>query len=103
VGILPKSIRDEYLKPYLDLDARLRDHQLEGDFNESDPNNYLLSIKIAVTQAINLLKCIDSRGEEACKEFVDHCKKWDQVYGLDAISIYPELREIFVKHGYQNI
>ena len=38
--------------------------------------------------------------DQLSQQLVDHCKKWDQVYGLDARLIYPELAEIWDRHGY---
>jgi hypothetical protein len=34
------------------------------------------------------------------KQFVEHCKKWDQVYGYNAVKLYPELAEVFDRYGY---
>jgi sulfatase maturation enzyme AslB (radical SAM superfamily) len=100
VDILPDDIKKQYLIPYIELNEKLSNYTLSGDFNESDPNNYLLSIKIAVTQAINLLERSCEEKPAALQEFVDNCHRWDQVYGFDAVALYPELAEIFIKHGY---
>ena len=27
---------------------------------------------------------------------VEHCKRWDKVYGYDATELFPELKDIFV-------
>ena len=37
------------------------------------------------------------------KNLVEHCKKWDQVYGYDARSLYPELIEIKPDNNYSKI
>jgi len=31
---------------------------------------------------------------------VEHCKRWDKVYGYNATDLFPELKDIFVKNGY---
>ena len=31
---------------------------------------------------------------------VEHCRKWDQVYGYDARALYPELTEVWDQYGY---
>lgn len=103
VGILPETIKQQYLRPYLDLDQQLADQQLVGDFNESDPNNYLLSIKIAVTQVINLLNNKTTEDPTLLKEFVSNCRRWDQVYKFNAIELYPELADIFKTYGYADV
>jgi sulfatase maturation enzyme AslB (radical SAM superfamily) len=100
VDLLPSAVKQQYLIPYVELNEKLSNYQLEGDFNESDPNNYLLSIKIAVTQAISLLENETTEDAELLGKFVDTCKRWDQVYGFDAIALYPELAEIFIRYGY---
>lgn len=103
VGILPETVRQQYLKPYLDLDQQLADQQLVGDFNESDPNNYLLSVKIALTQVINLLGNKTTEDPRLLKEFVSNCRRWDQVYEFNAIDLYPELADIFKTYGYTDV
>lgn len=103
VDILSDAVKQEYIKPYLRLNEQLANQQLEGDFNESDPNNYLLSIKIALTQVINLLENSTTPDPHLLEEFVFNCNRWDQVYGFNAIELYPELADIFLKHGYKNV
>lgn len=103
VDILPDAVKQEYIKPYLKLNEQLASQQLEGDFNESDPNNYLLSIKIALTQVINLLENTTTPDPILLKEFVFNCSRWDQVYSFNAIELYPELADIFLAYGYKNV
>jgi sulfatase maturation enzyme AslB (radical SAM superfamily) len=101
VSILPKEIKQQYLTQYLSLLNRLADVNLNVDYNESDINNYQHSIKTQVIQAINLLNQTEPEDQEKLlAEMVDHCRKWDPVYKYDALSLYPELAEIFKKYGY---
>ena len=70
-------------------------------FNESDPNNYVGSIKTQILQIINVLQQPDAVDQETLlSSMVTHCKKWDQVYKLNALELYPELAEVFNKYGY---
>jgi sulfatase maturation enzyme AslB (radical SAM superfamily) len=103
ISILPEDIKKEYLKKYYDL---LRKYELESlditlDFNESDPQQYRKIIKLAINQAIGLLNSTppDNHSEELIK-MVEHCKRWDNVYGYNATELFPELKDIFVKNGY---
>ena len=84
------------LKKY---DLELLDVNL--DFNESDPQQYKKIIKLAITQAIGLLNSsIPTNHKEELIKMVEHCKRWDKVYGYSATELYPELKDIFVKNGY---
>ena len=71
------------------------------DFNESDPNQYKKIIKLAIVQAIGLLtaKMPDNHKDEL-RKMVEHCAKWDREYDYDAITLFPELTDIFVENGY---
>ena len=93
VSVLPKSIREEYKKNYQHL---IRDFKIE-DINESDPHNYETMISMYADQAINLLNQEETDG---ISDMVQHMKRWDKVYDLDARSLYPELTEILDQHGY---
>jgi hypothetical protein len=38
--------------------------------------------------------------DELRRQMVDHCRRWDQVYGYDARALYPELTEVWDRYGY---
>ena len=38
--------------------------------------------------------------DQLLSSMVNHCKRWDQVYGYDARLLYPELTSVWDKHGY---
>jgi hypothetical protein len=38
--------------------------------------------------------------EHLLEQMVDHCRRWDQVYRLDARSLYPELTEVWDRYAY---
>ena len=101
VSILPKEIKQKYLVNYQLLLSRLADVDLDADYNESDVNNYLKSIKLQVQQSINLLNQPEPTDQEnLLAEMVEHCRKWDPIYKYDALTLYPELTEIFKTYGY---
>lgn len=101
VEILPKHVKEQYLLEYLDFDKKLNDIEFSNDYNISDPTNYLSVIKQQVATCINLLRTptpIDS--DQELKKLVNHCRRWDQVYKLNARDLYPELKEVWDKYEY---
>jgi len=103
ISVLPTDVKKEYLKKYY---ALLKKYELESlnielDFNESDPNQHKKIIKLAITQAIGLLNSPTPKNyNEELIKMVEHCKRWDTVYGYSATELFPELKDIFVKNGY---
>ena len=37
---------------------------------------------------------------EDLSELIQHCRRWDDVYKLDARALYPEFKELFDRYGY---
>jgi len=103
VRILPDSAKNLYKKHYQQL---LEDYSLESvncfdDYNESDPNQISKIIKNQILQCINLLDApATNNKEQLLADMVQWCRKWDTVHGYNAVELYPELKEVFVKHGY---
>jgi hypothetical protein len=38
--------------------------------------------------------------EQQYQQLVDHCQRWDKIYGYNARKLYPELDMIWDQHGY---
>lgn len=93
-SVLPKSLREQYKKNYLDLISTSN----LIDINESDPHNYDKIISIYANRALQLL---DQPESGNISELVDHMTKWDKIYDYDARVLYPELTDILTKHEYQ--
>lgn len=102
IELLPASVKSLY-RARLDAWADSIDWPAAAglDFNASDPNNCRLILKTQVDMMRTLLDrpCPDDSEVELHK-LVRHCERWDRVYGLDATELYPELREIFIRHDY---
>lgn len=98
VSVLPIQVREQYSKNYYSLLEKLTDINIDCDYNESDSNNYLQSIKLQVKQIINLLA--QSSTEDQLKDLVDMCSQWDKEFNFNARLVYPELAEVFTQHGY---
>jgi len=101
VNVLPLSVRTQYKEKYLELLDSVSEIDVSSDYNESDPNNYLQSIKIQLVQAITALE--EPTQEHLLKDLVDMCRQWDNEFKFDALKLYPELADIFTQYGYQNL
>jgi uncharacterized radical SAM superfamily Fe-S cluster-containing enzyme len=100
--ILPDSVKSQYQTQYVELLNHLKDIDTTSDYNASDPNNYQLVVKQQAEMCWSLLQTpAPGRSEQLWHDMVRHCEKWDQVYGYDARSLYPEFKQIFDQHGYR--
>ena len=101
VVALPDHIKAAYLPAFDQLLEELATINTAADYNASDPNNVLPVIKDQVVQCRTaLLTPQPSDADQLLDQLVQQCKKWDQVYKLNAREIYPELAEIWDQHGY---
>jgi len=99
--ILPDSVKDQYLESYQQLIDQLPDTQIPIDYNASDPHNHALTVKEQAHMCMNILSQPKPNNVGELRQLmVDHCKKWDQVYGYNARELYPELTEVWNQHGY---
>jgi hypothetical protein len=97
INVLPTEIKNQYKQRYqIILDKVSAD--TSRDYNESDPNNYLQSIKSQAQQILNILD--QPSTPELLGELVSMCHRWDSVFEFNAIDLYPELAEIFTKYEY---
>jgi sulfatase maturation enzyme AslB (radical SAM superfamily) len=96
---LPADIRASYIDNYERILSSIPANiDIMKDYNESDPHNYVNSIKIQTIQTLNMLKVKGQ--QEELSELIQHCRRWDDVYKLDARTLYPEFKELFDRHGY---
>ena len=99
--ILPKSVKDQYLESYQLLIDQLPCIQIPIDYNASDPHNTAMIVKEQAYMCMNILSHPEPTDVSELRQLmVDHCRKWDQVYGYNARALYPELTEIWNQHGY---
>jgi organic radical activating enzyme len=100
-AILPVKVKQQYLGHYQKLIDHLSDIQVPIDYNTSDPNNHVLIIKEQAQMCMNILsQPAPDNAEDLLQLLVEHCSKWDQIYGYDARLLYPELSEVWSQHGY---
>ena len=100
-AILPAKVKQQYIKNYQALIAKLDTIQVPVDYNTSDPNNTATIVKEQAQMYINVLSASEpDNSDELRRQMVDHCRRWDQVYGYDARALYPELTEVWDRYGY---
>lgn len=101
VAVLPPVVRQQYTVQYQDILNQLDSINLVNDYNASDPNNYQSVIKQQAQMCINMLSQSEPQDVNQLRlQFVDHCKKWDKIYDLDARALYPELADVWDRYGY---
>ena len=97
VGVLPKEVKDQYKEKYHAILDKIAEVDISQDYNESDPNNYTRSVKMQAEQALKLL---DQPEKVGLSDLVAMCRRWDDVFGFNAIELYPELAQVFKEYGY---
>lgn len=99
--ILPDSVKSLYTSRYQDLLRTLEDADLGTDYNASDPNNYRGIVRQEALMCLDILCGAAPQDADAQQQaLVQHCQRWDQVYGLDARELYPEFKHMLDQYGY---
>lgn len=97
---LPSKVKQLYKKKYLKFLEQF-DNAAGQDYNASDPHEVRNIVKDIAKQCLAMLNNnADDNIETQHRLLVDHCKKWDAVYGLNARNLYPELDEIWDRYDY---
>jgi hypothetical protein len=101
VIVLPADVKLQYKSRYQEILQQLAHVSVPDTYNTSDPNNYLLVIKEQAQMCVNLLNSPEPGNlDQLHSQLVAHCRKWDQVYSLNARELYPELIEIWDRYEY---
>jgi hypothetical protein len=101
IEILPTDIKITYKDLYYKFLEQLNEIVTEQDYNASDPNNYRLIIKDQAELCLALLKSTTAGdSDQQLQALVNHCRRWDKVYKLDAKALYPEFKEIWDRYAY---
>lgn len=97
---LPLVVKQQYIDRLNKFLDRIQ-HSSQQDFNASDPWQYQQVIREQAQMALSVLhKPQPTDVELQWQNLVEHCKKWDQVYKLNARTYYPELVEIWDRYDY---
>jgi sulfatase maturation enzyme AslB (radical SAM superfamily) len=94
-NILPQSIKQEYSKIYYEMLNELSEVDTSIDYNESDPNQYRLSVKQQVEQIISILNVPHQPQQSYVSQMIAWCEKWDKEFNFDLISLYPEFKKLY--------
>jgi hypothetical protein len=98
---LPTQVKQLYISRYSSLVSALESVTVDKDFNASDPNNYAKAVKLEVEMCLDLLRTdTPDDAEQQLAQMVDHCKRWDKIYKLDAKQLYPELASVWERYAY---
>ena len=101
VAVLPPTVRQQYMVQYQAVLKHLDSIDIVNNCNFSDPNNYQLVVKQQTQMCINMLSMPEPKNVDQLRgQLVNHCKKWDKVYDLDARQLYPELADVWDQYGY---
>ena len=100
--VLPLTVRHQYIDNYKNL---IHEYNLTDDYtvdyNESDINQLPRTILSQIDQCLNILTQDQlPNSEQHLKDMVAWCRRWDNLYGYNARSLYPELTDILDLHGY---
>jgi hypothetical protein len=99
--ILPDTVKQQYLGYYQTMFDQLNNVQVPQNYNTSDPNNHALIVKEQVQMCMNVLAQPAPRDAQDLRRLmVEHCTKWDKVYGYDARALYPELADMWDQYDY---
>jgi sulfatase maturation enzyme AslB (radical SAM superfamily) len=99
--VLPPAVRQQYMVQYQAVLQNLDSIDVVNDYNFSDPNNYQLVVKQQAQMCINMLSMPEPKNVDQLRgQLVNHCKKWDKIYDLDARQLYPELSDVWDQYGY---
>jgi len=98
---LPSKVKQQYAEKYRRLIDRLNLTDTNKDFNASDPHNFQLSVNNEAEMCLGVLSTEQPEDiETQLALLVEHCRKWDKIYKLDARLLYPELTDVWNRHGY---
>lgn len=101
IDMLPQDIKDIYKTQYIKFLEQFDCLVVDSDYNASDPNNHQHVIKEQAQMCLNLLNSVTpSNSERYLGELVAHCRRWDNVYKLNARELYPEFKEIWDRYDY---
>lgn len=98
--ILPTDVKLKYLQTFVPLINQLGSYR-SNDYNAMDPNEFKRNLAQHIETCVTILSTTaPDDSEQQLQTMVAHCRRWDQVYQLNARSLYPELAEVWDRHAY---
>ena len=101
VSNLPADVKQHYSGTFDKIISKLSHITAGTDYNASDPNNYQTVIQQQAHMCKQLLNTpVHSNSLHNHQLLVEHCQRWDKVYGYNATVLYPELQNIWTQYDY---
>jgi len=100
IRYLPTDVKKLYVKKYQQFVDNL---PIAGNknFSSSDPNYYQEVLRHHALTCIDMLSTPEPADIiQKHQQLATHCRRWDNVYKLDARSTHPELMEIWDRYDY---
>ncbi len=100
VSILPTEVKMQYLQTFVPLIHNLSSSNT-SDYNAMDPNEIKRNLAQHVEACVTMLSGPSPEdADQHLQAMVDHCRRWDRVYHLDARKLYPELINVWDRYAY---
>ncbi len=98
--ILPSAIKHHYLDSYQEL-AQTLGLESKQDYNAMDPNQITQNLANHVHMCMTMLRTPTPPDSDVqLHAMVEHCRRWDTVYGYNARALYPELTDVWNRYAY---
>jgi sulfatase maturation enzyme AslB (radical SAM superfamily) len=97
VRVLPLEIRQTYKSHYASILDKLEGSNSDN-FNESNPDDYKNVVRGECIKCITLLDA--EFKHNLYPDLIEVLNKWDAVYNMNAIELYPELKDVLLDNGY---
>lgn len=97
---LPEPVKFQYRKKFQEFLLQF-DNRNKHDYNTSDPWKYKDILREQAEMCLSLLERPQpAEVNQQLENLVNHCRRWDKIYGLDATQLYPELEEVWKAYDY---
>ena len=98
---LPTDVKQHYSGTFDKIISKSSHITVDPDYNASDPNNYQTVIQQQAHMCKQLLNTPAHHNSlHNHRLLVEHCQRWDKVYGHNATVLYPELQDIWTQYDY---
>lgn len=101
IRYLPDNAKKLYIQKYQQFLDTMQPSHSPVEFSASDPNYYQTVIYNYAKTCIEMLSTpAPADSDQRHRQLVEHCRRWDNVYKLNARTLYPELENIWDQYEY---
>ena len=104
ISVLPLAIRQSFIPQYENLLNLIDSNNTEPSGVSTGRNVGALSTQLTreVNSIVNMLNAPEPDDVEKLRaDLVADMLRWDRVYQLDALAVYPEYRDFLIQYGYK--